>query len=105
MSIFKVYADGEYAVLPWNRYGKEEELHMLQEHVGGLIEPVRIFSDPDLIALVNEDGRLLGLSENKRLPHLVGDVIFVRVEGEDLKPLKALQVAKLLGLMRKGGSI
>ena len=67
----------------------ENDLHVLQELVGGWIQMVNIQSDVALIC--NEEGKLLDLQPNVYV-HGIGDVVvgpivFAGVDGEDLTDL------------------
>lgn len=72
-------------------YGTREcveiSLEMLQDAVGGWIEPCAPVDLRDLgyQMLANEEGLLLGLEPNENLEpfFFVGDLVFVKVEGED----------------------
>lgn len=61
----------------------ENELHQLQELVGGYIECVTI--EPWLVAVVDEEGLLKGYSFNMKLGvhQLFGTIVFVGVDGEE----------------------
>ena len=58
--------------------GPQERMEQIQKLVGGWFELVRL--SPQLGALVNEDGRMLGMKYN--LFGLVGPIVFVGI-GED----------------------
>lgn len=103
MLIYKLCTDGRQQVVPLpDKKTIGEQLHQLQEQVGGQIETVRIFADNDMTALVNEEGLLRGLPENECIPGLLWDIIIVGVEGDRLVGLTSLQIAKCLSLFRKG---
>lgn len=94
-TILKVHTDGRTEV-------KEigETLADLQAEVGGPIEQVRLFARPDPLAIVNEEGRLIGLPENRLFLGLVGDLFFINAVGEGFKSLTDSQIhilRKLLG--------
>lgn len=59
------------------------ELHTLQELVGGYIETVTVFED--MTILCNEEGRLHGLPYNCEVLGIdfVGPIVFVGVDGEN----------------------
>ena len=65
----------------------KNELHALQELVGGYIETVRV--NKAVIAVVNEEGIIRGLPYNCTLigwfqsPHIFGPIIFMGDAGED----------------------
>ena len=79
---------------PDEEYGHMTNISMklenLQKTVGGNIEMVTLLSpDEDrcpVIAIVNEDGKNLGLEKNMKIPGdiLVGTIIVCGVEGEDI---------------------
>lgn len=103
MLIYKLSAGGRQEVVPLpDKKTIGEQLHQLQEQVGGPIETVRIFADNDITALVNEEGLLRGLPENECIPGLLGDIIIVGVKEDRLVGLTSLQIAKCLSLFRKG---
>ena len=58
-------------------------LEALQEIVGGYIETVTV--ETDLVAIVNEEGRLMGLPYNVHLcgVPIVGPLIFAGVDGDE----------------------
>ena len=58
-------------------------LEAFQEEVGGYIETVRVTSD--VLAIVNEEGRLMGLPEN--FSGLVGNVVLCSDDGEEFAGL------------------
>ena len=76
-------------ILKFTVDGKCEEkeisgtLESLQAEVGGYIESVRLFSDKDITALVDEEGRLKGKPKNKCLKSIVGDFVIIGVKGEE----------------------
>jgi len=61
----------------------EQKLESYQEQVGGYIEALTI-SD-DVVILVNEEGKLRGMTPNRRLNGdvLVGNILIVGRKGED----------------------
>ena len=75
------------------------ELAALQEAVGGYIE-ARIFTS-DCAVIVNEEGKLRGLPVNFGFPGdvLVGNVLFVGVDGEEFCSLSEAQELFLLGML------
>lgn len=94
-TIFKVNADGSGG-------SKEigEDLQDLQAEVGGNIEPVHIFSKGCPVLIVNEEGRLKGLPDNKCIPGIVGDAFFIGVKGENFASLTSDQVNSLSVILR-----
>ena len=72
-SRFSIYTpvSGEHELLP--DPGKTEALKFWQKKVGGYVETVRLVDN--LIMLVNEDGRILGLPMNRAIPCMVGNVL------------------------------
>lgn len=62
----------------------DNDLHVMQEIVGGYIEPVRLW-ETDLIVICNEEGLLKGLpfnhavlAQGQRLVPIVGDFLVLR---------------------------
>lgn len=53
----------------------DDSLEAFQQMVGGYIETVPVARD--VIAVVNEEGLLLGLPVNRRMPQLVGDLFLM----------------------------
>lgn len=68
-----------------------DSLENLQKTVGGYIEEVKFAEDVSLI--VNEEGKLRNLPENRSccFPGFFGDVFFVGVEGGELVSLNDKQ--------------
>jgi len=56
----------------------EWELREMQQCVGGYIQTVPVVGRPDLIMLVNEDGRLKRLAANLEASRLAGQAIVGR---------------------------
>lgn len=71
----------------------ENTLKSLQSIVGGFIEP---FGMEDAIAIVNEEGKILGLEPNRRYGNdiLVGNIIIVGDGEEDFISLTEEQIEK-----------
>ena len=71
----------------------ENTLKSLQSIVGGFIEP---FGMEDAIAIVNEEGKILGLEPNRRYGNdiLVGNTIIVGDGEEDFISLTEEQIEK-----------
>lgn len=94
-TIFKVNADGTGGP-------KEigDDLRSLQAEVDGSIEVVHLFSKGCPVLIVNEEGRLKGLPENKRIPGIVGDAFFIGVGDEDFVSLTHGQVESLSVLLK-----
>lgn len=74
-------------------------LEALQEAVGGYIETLTFATD--CAAIVNEEGKLRGLPANFCFlgEVLVGNVLFVGVDGEDFCSLKEQAALFLMGMM------
>lgn len=53
----------------------ENSLGSLQRYVHGYIEVIRPFEDRDVVVIVNEEGKINGLSPNRALMDENGDVI------------------------------
>ena len=71
----------------WRVQHIDNTLEALQKYVGGYIETVRLFQD--VVAICNEEGRLLGLPENCNLLgyDFCGPVILAGVKGEEFADL------------------
>ena len=71
-------------------------LESLQALVGGYIEVVSLYDHhrPDLVAIVNEEGRLLGLPHNVR--GLVGTIVIAKVKGDDFVGMNDKQATELI---------
>lgn len=69
----------------------EDSLENLPKVVGGYIECVRLTEE--FVIICNEEGRLMGLPENKSLPFpgLVGDCFICGFNGENLVGLEKVQ--------------
>lgn len=79
----------------------DNTLESLQKAVGGYIETCRICTDA--VAIVNEEGRLLGLPVNRALPFFVGDVLIVGDDGSDeFASLSADQIVSLRRIIKGG---
>lgn len=52
----------------------DNDLKAMQEIVGGLIEPVPLYEDPEVCLVCNEEGKLLGLPYNRALKDMDGDI-------------------------------
>lgn len=103
MLIYKLCADGRQQVVPLSdKKTIGEQLHQLQEQVGGPIETVRIFADNDITVIANREGLLRNLQENECIPGLLGDILIVGVKDERFVGLTSLQIAKCLSLFRRG---
>lgn len=69
--------------------GREERidntLEALQEAVGGYIETLTILRNPDVIIIMNEDGKLDGSHYNFKVPgdQIFGDIIVCGRDGEN----------------------
>lgn len=59
----------------------DNTLEELQKVVGGYIETVDVTTD--VVAIVNEEGRILGLAPNVHWPGIVGDAFLVSVDGDE----------------------
>lgn len=49
-------------------------LKTMQGIVGGLIQPVPLVGDPDVVLICNDEGRLLGLPLNRGLRDVAGQI-------------------------------
>ena len=65
-----------------------ESLENLQNTVGGYIECVS--PDPRIVIICNEEGKLIGLEPNMKIPGdiLCGTIIVVGVSGEDFSDIQ-----------------
>ena len=52
----------------------DNRLKAMQGIVGGLIEPVPLYEDPEVCLVCNEEGKLLGLPYNRALKDRDGDI-------------------------------
>lgn len=76
----------------------ENELETLQYIVDGYIEVVQLGCD--ILAIVDEDGKLKGKAENFWLPYgdcLVGTIIFCSLDGEEFAGLSEDQAGLVHG--------
>lgn len=74
----------------------EDSLENMQRVVGGYIEFLQL--DVCTALICNEEGRLMGLPENKSLPFpgLVGDCFICGFDGENLVGLEKVQAGRWL---------
>ena len=103
MRILKLSAKGRLEVK-----NIKNELRVLQNEVGGYIEPVTIFDDKDIVILADEEGKLKRRSANPFIPGLVGDVIICGVKGEEFCSLsisKTYKLARLFGGKQTGNKM
>ena len=77
----------------------ENELHVLQEIVGGYIECFQVFDN--VICVCNEEGKLKGLPINFIFGGdiIVGDVFFVATGEEDFESLDNYQIKVIMNIM------
>ncbi len=70
----------------------KNELHEMQEIVGGYIEAFNITDD--ILCVCNEEGKLNGLNPNFKFSGdvIVGDVFFCRAGAEDFESLTKDQI-------------
>lgn len=71
----------------------DNTLEALQKVVGGYIETCTICTDT--VAIINEEGRLLGLPINEHLRFFVGDALIVGVDGDEFASLTDQQINSL----------
>lgn len=93
MRIIKLRSNGRLEIK-----NVKNELHDLQNEVGGYIETVNFAEDA--ILLVDDEGRLKRRSANPFLPGLYGDIVVCAVKGErfaGLSYIKARKLAKAFG--------
>lgn len=65
-------------------------LEAFQKAVGGYIETVHCAGK--LVYIVNEEGVILDLPENKHLPAFRGDVLLVGVDGDEFRSLTEREI-------------
>lgn len=93
-------------ILKFTVDGKCEEkeisgtLESLQAEVDGYIESVKLFSDEDITALVDEEGRLKGKPRNKCLKGIVGDFIIIGVKDDEFCDVLEKKVEALKNIFR-----
>ncbi|MBO7669866.1 MAG: DUF3846 domain-containing protein [Oscillospiraceae bacterium] len=73
----------------------DNTLRALQQAVGGYIETVRM--GRSVIAIVNEEGRLIGLLPN--VLGLVGPIVFLGDDGEEFRGLTEDEASWLMRLL------
>lgn len=78
----------------------ENELHILQDIVGGCIQCVNIGID-DAVCVCNEEGKLLNLKPNFILNEdiIAGDVFFCSAGYDDFESLNDDQIELLMNIM------
>ena len=76
----------------------DNTLEALQKVVGGYIETVSVTTD--VVAIVNEEGRILGLSPNVHLPGIVGDAFLVSVDGDEFASIPDDVIAMIRRIMK-----
>ena len=81
----------------------EDDLYTYQKIVDGYVEAVRI--SKEITALVNEEGKLLGMSPNLSIGYttIVGPAIFVRDRGDvTYESLTDKQIDEVLEIYKEG---
>lgn len=82
----------------------ENDLVSLQALVGGLIEPVRLRKG--LVLIMNEEGKLNGMSPNFYLPALgdmiVGPVVFTGEDGENFADVPDMYIGVITQFFKEG---
>jgi hypothetical protein len=76
----------------------DDTLEALQKVVGGYIETLAVTTD--VVAIVNEEGRILGLAPNVHLPGIVGDAFLVSVDGDEFTSIQDDVIAMIRRVMR-----
>ena len=76
----------------------DNTLEALQKVVGGYIETVAVTTD--VVAIVNEEGRILGLAPNVHIPGSVGDAFLVSVDGEEFASIPDDVIAMIRRIMK-----
>lgn len=79
----------------------ENTLKNMQEIVGGHIEAAQITTD--VVAIVNEEGRILAMPENKSfmLSGFCGDLFLCGVDGEEFADIPEKNIAFILRECKK----
>ena len=86
--------------------GREARIEEIEDNwkaygalVGGLMETVHFSGMKDVLAVINEEGKLQNLEPNIWLPErddlIVGTAVFVGQSGENFKSLNDAQIAKV----------
>lgn len=79
----------------------ENTLESIQAVVGGYLEIVPSHLAYEKIAVIcNEEGLLIGLEPNMRIGHniVVGNILFVGVDGEEFSSLTDEQIDLIMGV-------
>lgn len=76
----------------------DNTLEALQKVVGGYIETTAITTD--VVAIVNEEGRILGLAPNVHLPGIVGDAFLVSVDEDEFASIPDDVIAVIRRIMK-----
>lgn len=89
----------------------EDRLPELQRAVGGYIEAVTLSTDPRVILICDEEGRIKGKEKNRNLPdpilfglgswNIVGDCFLCGAHGADFTDLPESMVSQLLRSARE----
>lgn len=103
--VLVIRPDGTIKQRSWPK-GTNEQLHFLQEQVGGYIETVRT-GTPGIIMIVNEEGRLHGLPYNSLASQvyyegfgaspIVGTAVLVKDAGDELDGLDQAAATLMMG--------
>ena len=77
-----------------------DSLEALQKIVGGYIKTVTVFTDA--VVICNEEGRILGLPENRSffISGICGDCLICGVDGEKFASLSEPECGKLLKICK-----
>lgn len=78
----------------------DNDLKVFQDLVGGYIEVLRITED--ILAVINEEGRIIGLPFNHDVAgyDLHGTIVLVATNGEEFASIPAAKVPMALALLR-----
>lgn len=79
----------------------DNTLEALQSEVGGYIETVLVTTD--MLAVVNEEGLLMGLPENRWLPGIVGNAVLISSKVKCDGEFVGLPAAKIADILRMFG--
>lgn len=102
--VLVIRPDGTIKQRNWPK--RDEQLHFLQEQVGGYIETVRT-GTPGVIMVINEEGRLKGLPYNSLASRvyyegfgaspIVGTAVLVKDAGDELDGLDQAAATLMMG--------
>lgn len=78
------------------------ELHYMQQLVGGHIECVHLFEDidPSICLICDEEGVIKGKLRNNVIPFIVGDFFLCSTDGEEFVSLSDEQIILLNNILK-----